>query len=47
MKQGRWPSVEQVVLMLRQVEAQTAQGKSTAVECNEADVSEQSCATGT
>ncbi len=42
MKRGRRPSAEQVVLMLRQIEVQTAQGKSIAVACKEADVSEQS-----
>ncbi len=42
MKRGRKPSAEQVVLMLRQIEVQTAQGKSIAVACKEADVSEQS-----
>jgi transposase-like protein len=31
-----------VVLTLRQIEVQTAQGKSIAVACKEADVSEQS-----
>ena len=41
MKRGRRPSAEQVVLMLRQIEVQTAQGKSIAVACKEADVSEQ------
>ena len=42
MKRGRRPSAEQVVLMLRQIEVQTAQGKSIAVACKEAEVSEQS-----
>ena len=42
MKRGQKPSAEQVVLMLRQIEVQTAQGKSIAVACKEADVSEQS-----
>ncbi|MCP1561149.1 UNVERIFIED_ORG: putative transposase [Methylobacterium sp. SuP10 SLI 274] len=41
MKRGRRPSAEQVVLMLRQIEVQTAQGKSIAVACKEAEVSEQ------
>lgn len=41
MKRGQRPSAEQVVLMLRQIEVQTAQGKSIAVACEEADVSEQ------
>jgi len=42
MKRGQRPSAEQVVLMLRQIEVQTAQGKSIAVACKEADVSEES-----
>ena len=42
MKRGQRPSAEQVVLMLRQIEVQTAQGKSIAPACKEADVSEQS-----
>ena len=42
MKRGQRPSAEQVVLMLRQIEVQTAQGKSIAVACKEAEVSEQS-----
>lgn len=42
MKRGQRPSAEQVVLMLRQIKVQTAQGKSIAVACKEADVSEQS-----
>ena len=42
MKRGQRPSAEQIVLMLRQIEVQTAQGKSIAVACKEADVSEQS-----
>jgi len=42
MKRGQRPSAEQVVLMLRQIEVETAQGKSIAVACKEADVSEQS-----
>lgn len=41
MKRVQRPSAEQVVLMLRQIEVQTAQGKSIAVACEEADVSEQ------
>ena len=45
MKRGQGPSAEQVVLMLRQIEVQTAQGKSIAVACKEADVSEQSYVT--
>jgi transposase len=42
MKRGQKTNAEQVVLMLRQIEVQTAQGKSMAVACKEADVSEQS-----
>ena len=42
MKRGQKPRAEQVVLMLRQIEVQTAQGKSIAVACKEADISEQS-----
>ncbi|CAO4136358.1 hypothetical protein OFEAOIEE_LOCUS4112 [Methylorubrum extorquens] len=42
MKRGQRPSAEQVVLMLRQIEVQTVQGKSIAVACKDADVSEQS-----
>ncbi|WP_196774006.1 hypothetical protein [Methylorubrum extorquens] len=45
MKRGQRPSAEQVVLMLRQIEVQTAQGKSIAVEYKETDVSEQSYVT--
>ncbi|CAO4138207.1 hypothetical protein [Methylorubrum extorquens] len=45
MKRGQRPSAAQVVLMLRQIEVQTAQGKSIAVACKEADVSEQSYVT--
>ena len=44
MKRGQRPSAEQVVLTLRQIEVQTAQGKSITVACKEADVSEQSYA---
>jgi putative transposase len=42
MKRGQRSNAEQVVLKLRQIEVQTAQGKSIAVACKEADVSEQS-----
>jgi hypothetical protein len=45
MKRGRRPSADQVVLMLRKIEVQTAQGKRIAVACKEADVSEQSYVT--
>ena len=33
MKRGQKTSAEQVVLMLRQIEVQTAQGKSLALAC--------------
>ena len=42
MPRGRKVSPEQVVVMLRQIEVQTAQGKSLAVACKEAGLSEQS-----
>ncbi len=42
MKRGQKTSAEQVVLKLRQIEVQTAQGKSLALACNEAAISEQS-----
>ncbi|CAO4153328.1 Transposase [Methylorubrum thiocyanatum] len=42
MKRGQRPSAEQVVLKLRQIEVQTAQGKSIAVACKDAEVSAQS-----
>ncbi len=42
MPKGRKVSPEQVVVMLRQIEVQTAQGKSLAVACKEAGISEQS-----
>ena len=42
MRRGQRPSAEQVVLTLRQIEVQTAQGKSIAVACNEAGICEQS-----
>ncbi len=41
MRRGQRPSAEQVVLRLRQIEVQTAQGKSIAVACKEAGISEQ------
>ncbi len=41
MRRGQRPSAEQVVLMLRQIEVQAAQGKSIALACKEADISEQ------
>ena len=42
MKRGQKTGAEQVVLKLRQIEVQTAQGKSLAVACKEAEISEQS-----
>ncbi|EIZ86589.1 transposase of ISMdi3, IS3 family (ORF 1) [Methylobacterium sp. GXF4] len=42
MRRGQKTGAEQVVLKLRQIEVQTAQGKSIAVACKESDVSEQS-----
>ena len=42
MKRGQGPGAEQVVLKLRQIEVQTAQGKSLALACKEAEISEQS-----
>ncbi|OHV18204.1 hypothetical protein BK022_00860 [Methylorubrum extorquens] len=44
MRRGQKTSAEQVVLKLRQIEVQTAQGKSLALACKEAEISEQSCA---
>ena len=41
-RRGQRPSAEQLVLMLPQIEVQTAQGKSVAVACKEANVSERS-----
>ncbi len=45
MRRGQKTSAEQVVLKLRQIEVQTAQGKSLALACKEAKISEQSCVT--
>jgi hypothetical protein len=42
MRRGQKTSAEQVVLKLRQIEVQTAQGKSLALACKEAESSEQS-----
>ena len=42
MRRGQKSSAEQIVLKLRQIEVQTAQGKSVALACKEAGVSEQS-----
>ena len=41
MQRGQKTSAEQVVLKLRQIEVQTAQGKSIAVACKEAGICEQ------
>ena len=42
MRRGQNTSAEQIVLKLRQIEVQTAQGKSLALACKEAEISEQS-----
>ena len=42
MKRGQKTGAEQVVLKLRQIEVQTAQGKSLALACKEAEISERS-----
>jgi transposase InsO family protein len=42
MRRGQKMSAEQVVLKLPQIEVQTAQGKSLALACTEAEISEQS-----
>ena len=41
MARGRKVSPEQIVVMLRQIEVQLAQGKSLALACKEAGISEQ------
>ncbi|MCJ2054175.1 transposase, partial [Methylobacterium sp. J-070] len=41
MRRGQETSAEQVVLKLRPIQVQTAQGKSLAVACKEAEISEQ------
>ena len=41
MRRGQKTNAEQVVLKLRQIEVQTAQGKSLALACKEAEISEQ------
>jgi transposase-like protein len=43
MRRGQKTNAEQVVLKLRQIEVQTAQGKSLALACRGAEISEQSC----
>ena len=42
MRRGQKTNAEQIVLKLRQIEVQTAQGKSLALACREAEISEQS-----
>jgi putative transposase len=42
MKRGQKASAEQIVLKLRLIEVQTGQGKSLALACKEAEISEQS-----
>jgi putative transposase len=42
MKRGQKRGAEQVVLKLRQIEVQTAQGQSLALACTKAEMSEQS-----
>ena len=42
MARGKRFSAEQIVVMLRQIEVQLAQGKSLALACQEAGISEQS-----
>jgi putative transposase len=42
MRRGQKTSAERVVLKLRQIEVQTAQGKSLALACKEAGISKQS-----
>jgi putative transposase len=41
MRRGQKTSLEQVLLKLRQIEVQTAQGKSLALACKEVEISEQ------
>ena len=41
MRRGQKTSAEQVVLKLRQIKVQTAQGKSLSLGCKEAEISEQ------
>src|SRR5215212_694615 len=43
MPRGRKVSPEQIVVMLRQIEVQLAQGKGLAQACKEAGISEQGC----
>jgi len=46
MPRGRKLSPEQIVMMLRQIEGQLAQGKSLALACKEAGLAEQNSGTG-
>ncbi len=45
MPKGRKVSPEQIVVMLRQIEVQVAQGMSLALACKEAGISEQNSGT--
>ncbi len=45
MARGRKVSPEQIVVMLRQIEVQVAQGKGLALACEEAEISEQNSGT--
>ena len=45
MPRGRKVSPEQIVVTLRQIEVQLAQGKSIALACKDAAISEQSSGT--
>ena len=45
MSRGRKLSPEQIVMMLRQIEVQLAQGKSLAHFCKEAGIAEQNSGT--
>ena len=45
MPRGRKVSPEQIVVTLRQIEVQLAQGKSLAQACKEASISEQNSGT--
>ncbi len=45
MPRGRKVSPEQIVVMLRQIEVQLAQGMSLALACKEAGISEQNSRT--
>ena len=42
MRRGQKTGADQVVLKLRKIEGQTSQGKSLALVCKEAEISEQS-----